>query len=179
MLVLALMASWNSLWEDWNFIETLDFFKQILQGCFGLRMAAEAKSNLIIGSLMAHIPFILVLRCLVLWHSWPLEICCKKIGISQKLGIWTFTEEDRRIGPLKDLLGFAAGKNTCFHSTRIFARRRKSCCAAACARTRWRTRRRGPCRCTWGGRGGSCRSRRKSSKTSPTSSELKVLPGLT
>ena len=26
MLILALMASWNSLWEDCNFIETPDLF---------------------------------------------------------------------------------------------------------------------------------------------------------
>ena len=38
--------TWNSLSEDCNFIETPDFFKQILWGCFGLQMASEAKSNL-------------------------------------------------------------------------------------------------------------------------------------
>ena len=42
--------AWNS-WEDCNFIETPDFFKQILWGCFGLRTASEVKSDLIIGFL--------------------------------------------------------------------------------------------------------------------------------
>ena len=49
--------AWNSLLEDCNFIETQDFFKQILWGCFGLRTASEVKSDLIIGFLLANMPY--------------------------------------------------------------------------------------------------------------------------
>ena len=49
--------AWNSSWEDCNFIETPDFFKQILQGCFGLQTASEVKSDLIIGFLLANLPY--------------------------------------------------------------------------------------------------------------------------
>ena len=53
--LLALTASWNS-WEDCNFIETPDFFKKILRGYFGLQMASEVKSDLIIGFLLVNLP---------------------------------------------------------------------------------------------------------------------------
>ena len=49
--------AWNSLLEDCNFIETPDFFKQILWGCFGLRTASEVKSDLLIGFLLANLPY--------------------------------------------------------------------------------------------------------------------------
>ena len=144
--------------EDCNFTETPDlnltlvvrrlrfhrnsrFFKQILRGCFGLRTALEVKSDLIIGFLLAYLPYSPNFRSLGHPHSLFL-LLLEKIKIPKTTTCRPAAAGKNGTLPARDMRGRAA---TEWMGGRSRGRRR-----AAGEKTRGRrgAKRSGSVRCT-------------------------------